>query len=563
MFTVDFSSQFNTTDYVAFILVFLISYIIGLYYMMWSKRRQNTPEEYFLGGRNMGIIPVATSLLATFMSGINMIGMTTDVYLYGTLHWMYILTFLLMTLTVTLVFLPIFHELQLPSTFGYLNLRFGRKVQLLASMISMITASVYVAISLYVSALVLNYILGISIFIGTIILGACCIFYTTFGGFRAVIWADLFQSVLILLCSIVVLYIGLQLVGGVNQVWNACDKGGRLTFYDFNVDPTIRLTTWGYIFGNTFAVTHQFGLNQSSIQRYLSTSSLSKARSVAIIFYIAYVSTLLLSIATGMMIFSYYKNCDPITSGLVRKPDQLVPLFVMEMAQHLPGLPGIFVAGIIAGCLSTMSSFLNSTTVCLYEDFLRHILPEMSNQKTCHLLKILTILLGCLQIALVFVIEKLGTIVTVLFTLLGLTGGTMLGLFTLGMLVPKANQTGAIAGTLTSFVCVAGIIYGGLFKRPDPILPLSIEGCQHNFTSSLHLLKLDETEDDLPWIFRISFMYYGTLGIAIVYVVGLPVSLLTGGDKITDQRLLAPFIRKTYQEKVQRFTPERVDLLPD
>ncbi|GAB0097883.1 hypothetical protein DMENIID0001_135620 [Sergentomyia squamirostris] len=565
MFNLSLSSQFNTIDYVAFVVVFVVSYLIGLYYAVWSKRRQNTPEDYFLGGRNMGVIPVAISLLATFVSGINMIGMSTDVYLFGTLHWMYIVTFLIMTIVVIYVFLPIFYDLQLASTFEYIKLRFGRKAQLLASLISMITTTLLVAVNLYVPALILNYILGTSILTGTMFLGTCCIFYTTFGGFRAVVWADLFQTVIILLCSFVILSIGLRMTGGVYEVWNVCDQGGRLKLYDLSLDPTIRLTTWGYLFGNTLVALQQFGLNQSSIQRYLSTSSMTKARSVAVVFYIGYVTTLLLSIATGMVIFTYYKNCDPITSGLVRKPDQVVALFVMEMSQHLPGLQGIFVAGIVAGCLSTMSSFLNSTTVCLYEDFLRPVLPEMSNQKTCNLLKVLTIVLGCVQIGLVFVVQKLGTIVTIIFTVIGLTGGTMLGLFTLGMLVPKANQTGAITGTVTSIVCVAVVIYGGLNKKPCPTLSMSTDGCLHNFTSPLNPSNFEEPEesDDLPLIFRISFMYYATIGIAMVYLVGWPVSLLTGGNTITDQRLLAPFLRKNDLEEPEKAILEKVDLLPD
>ncbi|GAB0097891.1 hypothetical protein DMENIID0001_135730 [Sergentomyia squamirostris] len=562
MFSDNLNSDFTTIDYVSFVLVLGISVGIGLYFGIWFKRRQNTPEDYFLGGRDMGVIPVAISLLGTFVSGMSMIGIAAEVYLFGTLHWMFIITFLIMTLVGIYVFLPIFHELQLPSTFGYIKLRFGRKAQLLASLMSMLTTTILAAVNLYVPALVLNYILGTSILTGTLAIGTCCIFYTTFGGFRAVVWADLFQSVIILLCTITLIYIGLRITGGFSEVWNVCDQGGRLKLYDLSLDPTVRLTTWSYLFGNTFVAIQQFSLNQNSMQRYLSTSSLAKARSVAVVFYIAYVTTLLLSMATGMVIYTYYKNCDPVSSGLVRKPDQVMALFVMEMVQHLPGLPGIFVAGIVAGCLSTMSSLLNSTTVCLYEDFLRPILPEMSNQKTCNLLKVLTIALGCVHIGLVFVVQKLGTIVTILLTLLGLTSGPMLGLFTLGMLVPKANQTGVIAGTLTSIVCVAVVIYGGLNKKPDPILPMSTQGCLHNFTSPLNPSNFEEPED-LPLIFRISFMYYATIGIAIVYLVGWPVSLLTRGNTITDQRLLAPFLRRKNQEVPEAIIPERIDLLPD
>ncbi|GAB0097880.1 integral component of membrane [Sergentomyia squamirostris] len=170
------------------------------------------------------------------------------------------------------------------------------------------------------------------------------------------------------------------------------------------------------------------------------------------------------------------------------------------------------------------------------------------------------VVLGCLQIILVFVIMKLGSIITILLTILGLTTGSMLGLFTMGMLVPKANQTGVIAGIVTSIVCVAVVIYGGLYKKPDSTLPMSTEECLHNFTSPLSPSSF-EKPDDLPWIFRISFMYYGTIGFAIVYLVGWPVSLLTGGNTITDQRLLAPFLRRRNQGEPNRNVPEGMDLL--
>ncbi|GAB0097881.1 hypothetical protein DMENIID0001_135600 [Sergentomyia squamirostris] len=552
-------TNFTTIDYVSFVLVLGISVGIGLYFAIWFKGRENTPEDYFLGGRDMGVIPVAVSLSVTFISGILIIGFTTVVYQFGTYPWLDCFTFLIMTLCVVFLFLPIFYEVKLPSTFGYIRLRFGRKAQLMASFISIVTATLYVSVNLYIPALVLNFTLGTSILTGTLVLGSCCIFYTTFGGFRAVIWADFFQACLIVLCNVAIVYIGLKLVGGFEEVWDASERGGRIIIFDFDPDPTIRFSTLNFLFGSTFVVTQQFGLNQSSIQRYLSTSSIKKARCVAVIFYVNISVVMLLCVLTGLIIYAYYENCDPVSSGIVREPDQIVPLFVMEMAHHLSGLSGIFVAGIVAGCLSTMSSCLNSSTVCLYEDFLRPYLPEMSNQKTCNLLKMVTVVLGCLQIILVFVIMKIGSIITILLTLMGLTNGSMLGLFTMGMLVPKANQTGAIAGTVTSIVCVAVVLYGGLYKKPDPTLPVNTEGCHHNFTSLLNHSNFEEP-DDLPLIFRISFMYYGTMGFVIAYLVGVPVSLLTGGNTITDQRLLAPFLRRKNQEVPGTNIPERIDL---
>ena len=49
-------------------------------------------------------------------------------------------------------------------------------------------------------------------------------------------------------------------------------------------------------------------------------------------------------------------------------------------------------------------------------------------------------------------------------------------------------------------------------------------------------------------------MYYSVLGTAIVFIVGYPISILTGGTNNLDAKLLAPFIRNSYiktQEKQQ------------
>uniref|UniRef100_A0A1B0DNN0 Sodium-dependent multivitamin transporter n=1 Tax=Phlebotomus papatasi TaxID=29031 RepID=A0A1B0DNN0_PHLPP len=533
-------------DYVLFILVLLISFLIGLYYGMFSKVKQNTPEEYFLGNRNMGVFPVSISLLVTFISGVNIIGLTVDVYAHGTHQWQYVFTGLIMLFVTLYIFLPVFHELQLPSIFAYLKLRFGRQIQLLASLMFLAKSTLSASICIYIPALVINQASGISPAITMIVLGFVCIFYTAIGGFRAVIWVDFFQSSLIAACCIVIMVIGLKIVGGVNEVWEASKRGGRLILFNFNPDPTIRLTTWVMIFGNSFQII-QFGLSQMTIQRLLSISNETKARSAMSIFYIGFTCSTGFFIVIALILYTYYENCDPFTSGLITKIDKLVPYFITEVHEHFPGLPGIFNAGIVAGSLSTVSSILNSTTLCLFEDFVRPFLPVMSHKKTCNILKLLAFILGCIQIALAFVIGKLGTIFVIVQTILGLTGGATLGLFTMGMFLPKANQTGAITGAISSLIGVGIMIFGSLSKKPEPLLPMRIDGCLHNitnFSNTTLSTGINDTENDLPLIFRISFMYYSTIGCILVYLVGYPVSLLTGGNKVKDQRLLAHFRRK-------------------
>lgn len=55
--------RFSWPDYILFVLMLLICVVIGIYFGFFEKK-ENTEDEYLVGGRNMPIIPVALSLVA-------------------------------------------------------------------------------------------------------------------------------------------------------------------------------------------------------------------------------------------------------------------------------------------------------------------------------------------------------------------------------------------------------------------------------------------------------------------------------------------------------------------
>ena len=58
--------------------------------------------------------------------------------------------------------------------------------------------------------------------------------------------------------------------------------------------------------------------------------------------------------------------------------------------------------------------------------------------------KVLALLYGFLCLGIAFAAESLGGILQASLTIFGVVGGPLLGLFTLGMFVPSANQTVSI-----------------------------------------------------------------------------------------------------------------------
>lgn len=61
---------------------------------------------------------------------------------------------------------------------------------------------------------------------------------------------------------------------------------------------------------------------------------------------------------------------------MISRTDQTLPYYVMDVAGHLPGLPGLFLAGLVSAALATMSASLNTVSGTIYEDFIRPWMPE-------------------------------------------------------------------------------------------------------------------------------------------------------------------------------------------
>lgn len=81
-----------------------------------------------------------------------------------------------------------------------------------------------------------------------------------------------------------------------------------------------------------------------------------------------------------------------------------------------------------------------------------------------------------------------------------------------------------------------------------------------NYTKQLQ--HNEELYKEVPWVFRISFLYYALIGVTTLIVVAYPISILTGGCEITDERLLATFCRsKEYKNRTTENTIHHVDYI--
>jgi len=108
--------RFTVWDYVIFAVILLVASVIGLYHGCRGNKQSSTAE-FLMAGRSMSVLPVALSLLASFMSGITLLGTPAEVAQSGTQYWMIFASYFIVIPLAAYVFIPVFYRLELTSVF--------------------------------------------------------------------------------------------------------------------------------------------------------------------------------------------------------------------------------------------------------------------------------------------------------------------------------------------------------------------------------------------------------------------------------------------------------------
>ncbi|XP_069191765.1 sodium-coupled monocarboxylate transporter 1-like [Procambarus clarkii] len=408
----ELADRFTWIDYTVFGLMLGVSAVIGIFYGCFGKKQDT--KDFLVAGKSMTTFPVAMSLIASFMSAITLLGTPSEVYQFGFIYWLIIFSYMLVMPAAAYLYFPVFHELQVISAFEYLEKRFHRAVRWLGSLVFIIQMTLYMAIVVYAPALALAQVTGFDVYISVSLICFVCIFYTTLGGMKAVLWTDALQTVIMYGSIIFIIIKGTLDVGGFSAVWARNAESGRTQLIDFDPDPTTRHTFWSLVIGGYFTWISIYGVNQAQVQRYLCVQTRQMAVNTLWINLVGLVILMVTCSFGGMVVYAKYYHCDPVRAGVVTKEDQVFPLFVMDTLGQWKGLPGLFVAGIFAGALSTVSSGMNSLAAIVLEDFVKNgCYPGISDKACTSVSRGLSLFFGLLTFALVFVTEQLGNILSV------------------------------------------------------------------------------------------------------------------------------------------------------
>ncbi|XP_067406620.1 sodium-dependent multivitamin transporter isoform X2 [Emydura macquarii macquarii] len=530
---------FTVADYTIFVLLLVLSSAIGLFHALRGGR-QGTMQEFLLANRSMSFLPVALSLLATFQSAVAILGVPAEIYRFGTQYWFLGCCYFLGLLIPAHVFIPVFYRLQLTSAYEYLELRFNKAVRVCGTVTFIFQMVIYMGVVLYAPALALNAVTQLDLWGAVLTVGLVCTLYTALGGLKAVIWTDVFQTLVMFAGQLAVIVVGSMKVGGMGRVWQLAAERGKISGIDLNPDPFERHTFWTLAVGGVFMMLSLYGVNQAQVQRYLSSRTEREAVLSCYAVFPCQQIVLCLSCLTGLVMFAYYQEHQLTAAQSQASPDQLVLYFVMDVLKDLPGLPGLFVACLFSGSLSTISSAFNSLATVTMEDLIHPHFPGLSESRATLLSKLLALGYGLLCLGMAYVSSMLGPLLQAAISIFGMVGGPLLGLFCLGMFFPCANPTGAIVGLVAGLTMAFWIGIGSLTSnlQAGPSAPLLVNTTSFpqvgNLTTAVTATLLASAPKRLSGLqkfYSLSYMWYSAHNSTTVILVGLLVSVLSGPTK--------------------------------
>ena len=337
---------------------------MGVYFL----KRNNSSEEYFLGGRKIPGWALGLSMVETSISSITFLALPAAAFVLDYRQLTPNLFMPVAALIACWIFIPFFRRGLKTTAYEYLESRYGTGIRIYAALYSLLGQLLRLAIILYLVVLPLSEMLDISESTAILAFGVITCFYTVFGGIEAVVWTDVVQTVILLggglLCVAAVAF---QLPGGLPQILEIGMEYDKFSLGPLDFSFSER-TFWVMSLIGFIGFISEFSSNQNVVQRYIAAPTLREARKATLICIVMSLPTWIFFFFIGSCLFAYYKVF-PSAEVAAMKPDDVLPHFILT--EIWPGVGGVIIAACLAAAMSSLSSSINAVSTIWTIDFLR------------------------------------------------------------------------------------------------------------------------------------------------------------------------------------------------
>ncbi|SEL64448.1 solute:Na+ symporter, SSS family [Aquimarina amphilecti] len=503
------------------ILSFIGFTLLVAIYAWWKTRStdEKSADGYYLGGRSLGAITIAGSLLLTNLSAEQIVGLNGQAFTEGILVMAWE-TLAAIAMIITAVWLlPKYMKVGITTIPEFIEKRFDENTKAILSVLFLIAFSIVLLPTiLYSGSLAfstmfdLPSLLGLSksasISLCVWSIGLIGVVYAIFGGLKAVAVSDLINAIGLLIGGLLIPYFGLKLIGdgnmmnGINTLWTENQDKFNVTGGVTSSIPVGTIFT-----GMMIAQMYYWGTNQSILQRVFGAKSLKEGQK-------------------GMMLAAFVKFLIPIIvvlpgiiawnvfNGELDSADQAYPELVRKVLP--PALLGFFAAVLFGAVLSSFNSLLNSSATLfgfdLYKKFFK---PDANELQTVKAGKLFGLIVALISMSIApFIANAPEGLFSYIQQALGSLSVPILAVVIIGILTKTVPAIGAkivlIAGVLMYLISL--LILGPYFTN-EALAEASINGITD--TSQLAVIKAEA----YPHFLHIMGILF-VINVAIMLVVG-------------------------------------------
>ena len=484
---------FTSLDWITLILFF-----IGLGYIIWRviNQKQDSPEQYFLAGRNLGWFVIGASIFASNIGSEHIVGLAGTAANSGMVMGHYELHSWIILL-LGWFFVPFYLNSTVFTMPEFLEKRFSESSRWILTIITLVSyVLTKVSVTVYAGAVVFETLMGIEFWSGALLIVLITGCYTILGGLRAVIYTDALQAMVLIVGSITISVIGLLKIGG----WGNLVSVVEPTHFNMFLPSDHPDFPWiGMVFAPPIIGIWYWCTDQYIVQRVLSAKNVSEARKGTIFAGYLKLLPIFMFFIPGLIAYAMTKT-GQLSYG---SSDQVFPTLVRELLPS--GIRGLVAGGLLAALMSSLSSVFNSCSTLFTMDIYKKLYPETDENKLVFVGRIATgivVLSGILWIPFIKVVSGAG-LYTYLQSVQAYIAPPIASVFLLGLFWSRINANGALAALVGGFI--AGMIRLGLEIKKST---LTVDGIWYQIAD-------------------LNFLYFAIFSFLTCVVVLIAVSMLT------------------------------------
>ncbi|WP_034893147.1 sodium:solute symporter [Gillisia sp. Hel_I_29] len=290
------------------VLIGTLTFIVA--FGVYKTRNSKNVKDYIKGGGDAQWWTIGLSVMATQASAITFLSTPGQAYHDGMGFVQFYFGLPIAMVIICMVFIPIYHKLQVYTAYEYLETRFDLKTRTLTALLFLTQRGLSAGITIFAPAIILSAVLGWNLTTLTILIGVLVIVYTVSGGTKAVNVTQKQQMAVIFGGMFAAFFLIISYLPENINFSNALQiagANGKMNVLDFSFDLSNRYTFWSGIIGGTFLALSYFGTDQSQVQRYLTGRSVKEMQLGLLFNGLLKVPMQFFILLVGVMVFVFYQ----------------------------------------------------------------------------------------------------------------------------------------------------------------------------------------------------------------------------------------------------------------